>query len=311
MYNNSIRVFAPASVSNVGPGFDIMGFALDEPGDEIILSINDSGKIKITEITGDNGVLPYDPEKNTATVALKSLLNGLDISVGLDVEINKRMGIGSGLGSSAASAVAGVFALNELMDLNCNKEFLLAHALNGEQIASGAIHADNVAPCLFGGFLLIRGYNPVDIVKIPVPANLHCTVIYPDIVVNTSEARELLDLSFPIEAVISQAGNAAGLIAGLYSGDYNLISRSLVDKVAEHKRARLLPFYDSLKYKAKELNAINCNISGSGPAMFSFSKSREEAEMLAEELTKVVAEAGYGVKTYVSQVNPEGPKVLD
>ncbi|GJQ64247.1 MAG: homoserine kinase [Melioribacteraceae bacterium] len=311
MNRKSIKVFAPASVSNVGPGFDIMGFALDEPGDEVVVSTNDSGKIVITDITGDNGKLSRETENNTATVAIKALCDEMKIKQGIDVAIHKKMGIGSGLGSSAASAVAGVFAVNILLDLNLSAEKLLPFALAGEALASGAIHADNVAPSLFGGFLLIRDYDPVDIIRIPVPEKLHCTIIYPDIEIKTSEARQILPTTFTMKDVIAQSGNAAALIAGLSSGNSDLIGRSLVDRVAEPYRAGLLPFYDKLKKKAASAGAINCNISGSGPSLFCFSNSRKKAEKLASVLGEFVDEQGYGVQTYVSKINNLGPKVIE
>lgn len=306
----SIKVFAPASVSNVGPGFDIMGFALEKPGDEVIVSTNDSDKIVITDITGDNGKLSRDTELNTATVAIKALFDKMKISQGVDVTIHKKMGIGSGLGSSAASAVAGVFAVNLLLDLNLSPEKLLPFALAGEALASGAIHADNVAPSLFGGFLLIRDYDPVDIIKIPVPDKLYCTIIYPDIVIKTSDARQILPSSFTMKDMIAQAGNAAALIAGLSSGNLELVGRSLVDRVAEPYRAGLIPFYDNLRKKAFSAGALNCNISGSGPSLFCFSGSLKKAEKLAVVLGEFVRGQGYGVNTYVSKINNLGPKVL-
>jgi homoserine kinase len=173
MTKKSIRIFAPASVSNVGPGFDMMGFALNEPGDEIKLSYNNKKEIRITKITGDDKRLPFDPDKNTTTVAIKSLLKKYNVNTGLDVEIHKKMGIGSGLGSSAASAVGGVFAANKLMRMGLTNSKMLEHALAGEFIASGSIHADNVAPALFGGFVLIRSYNPeIDVIQLDYPKDL-------------------------------------------------------------------------------------------------------------------------------------------
>ena len=191
MNGNKIRVFAPATVSNVGPGFDLMGFALNEPGDEIELKLNKSNEIRIAKITGDSGKLSHNPDKNTATVAIKSLCRKYGLKAGLDVSIHKKMGIGSGLGSSAASAVAGVFALNKLLNLKLTKFDLLEHAIAGENISSGSTHADNVAPSLYGGFVLIRGYDPLDIIEISYPKNLYCAVVYPEIVIKTAEARKI------------------------------------------------------------------------------------------------------------------------
>ncbi|MEN8191611.1 MAG: homoserine kinase [Bacteroidota bacterium] len=311
MSSNSIKVFAPASVSNVGPGFDILGFALNEPGDEIILKKSNSKKIEITSITGDEGKLPYDIEKNTATGAIKSFMDSLEINEGISIEINKKMGLGSGLGSSAASAVAAVVALNELLELKLEKNTLLEHALAGEFIASQAVHADNVAPSLFGGIVLIRGYNPIDIIQIPSPEELYCTIIYPDIEIKTSEARAILPDTIPIKDLISQTGNIASLIYGLSTSDYELISRSLNDKVIEPVRAKLIPGYEKIKKAAIDAGALGSGISGSGPSIFALSNSNEIANNIAVETETIVKNMGIDSVTYVSKINEVGPRILD
>ena len=311
MSSESIKVFAPASVSNVGPGFDILGFALYEPGDELILKKTTNGKLEIFNITGDGGKLPYDIEKNTATVAIKSLLDKYEISQGVSIEVNKKMGLGSGLGSSAASAVGAVFAANELLDLNLSNKDLLPHALAGEFVASRAIHADNVAPSLYGGFVLIRGYDPIDIIKIDPPKDLFCTIIYPDIEIKTSEARAILPSEVSLKKVISQTGNVSALIYGLATEDYSLISRSLNDVIIEPVRSKLIIGYYEIKKAAMEAGALGCNISGSGPSMFALSNSEEIANIIAIETKNVVTKLGLGSVTYVSKVNEVGPKILD
>jgi len=311
MSSKSIRVFAPASVSNVGPGFDMMGFALHEPGDEIIIKKNNSKELRIVNIEGDNGNLPKEVDKNTTTVAIKSLLEKYDLNVGLDVSIHKKMGIGSGLGSSAASAVAGVFAVNELLNLKLSKIDLLVHAMAGEFVASGSIHADNVAPCLFGGFVLIRSYNPLDIIQIDYPKNLYCSIVYPDIVIKTKEARKILSKTVKLRTAIAQAGNASGLIIGLMTKNYDLISRSIIDLIAEPKRAKLIPCYNRVRKAALDNGALNCNITGSGPSMFAFSTSSKDAERIAEAMYKAVIQSGLKGKKYVSKINGKGPIVLE
>ncbi|MDH7604189.1 MAG: homoserine kinase [Melioribacter sp.] len=311
MSSKSIRVFAPASVSNVGPGFDMMGFALHEPGDEIIIKKNNSNELRIVNIEGDNGNLPKEVDKNTTTVAIKSLLEKYDLNVGLDVSIHKKMGIGSGLGSSAASAVAGVFAVNELLNLKLSKIDLLVHAMAGEFVASGSIHADNVAPCLFGGFVLIRSYNPLDIIQIDYPKNLYCSIVYPDIVIKTKEARKILSKTVKLKTAIAQAGNASGLIIGLMTKNYELISRSIIDLIAEPKRAKLIPCYNRVRKAALDNGALNCNITGSGPSMFAFSTSAKDAERIADAMFKAVIQSGLNGKKYVSKINGKGPIVLE
>ncbi len=308
---NSIKVFAPASVSNVGPGFDILGFALHEPGDEIILTKTNGNKLEITGITGDDGKLPYEIEKNTASVAIKSLLDKYQLKQGIAIEINKKMGLGSGLGSSAASAVAAVVAANELLDLNLDKSKLLEHALAGEFVASKAIHADNVAPALFGGIVLIRGYNPIDIINIASPSDLYCTIIYPDIEIKTSEARAILPDTVPLKNMISQTGNIAALIYGLSTSDYKLISRSLNDSVIEPVRSKLITGYNEIKKAAIDAGALGSSISGSGPSLFALSNSEDIANKIADETKAVVNNLGIGSVTYVSKINEVGPKILD
>jgi len=311
MSSQSIKVFAPASVSNVGPGFDILGFALQKPGDEVIITKSSGNMLEITSITGDGGKLPYEVEKNTASVAIKSLMDKYEINEGLSVEINKKMGLGSGLGSSAASAVAAVVAANELLELNLEKNQLLEHALAGEFVASKAIHADNVAPALFGGIVLIRGYNPIDIIQIPPPEELFCTIIYPNIEIKTSEARAILPDNVPLKDMISQTGNIASLIYGLSTSNYDLISRSLNDAVIEPVRSKLITGFDEIKNAAIDAGALGSTITGSGPSLFALSTSEDTANRIAVATKAVVDRLGIGGVTYVSKINEIGPKILD
>lgn len=306
---NKIKVFAPATVSNVGPGFDIMGFALNQPGDVVEVSLTKGTGVRIKKIYGSRN-LPYNPSKNTATASIISLLKSHNIKVGLDVIIRKNMGIGSGLGSSAASSVAGVFAVNKLLNLKLTRRELLVHALNGEIISSGTLHADNVAPCLFGGFVLVRSYDPLDVIKIDYPDNLFCTVIYPRIEIKTSEARKILDKNIPLHGAIAQAGNASGLIAGLITKDIDLISRSMKDYIAEPKRAKLIPCYDQVRIAALTSGAINCNISGSGPSMFSFSTSLKDAMRVAAAMKEAALSNGLQSEIFISKINSRGPVII-
>lgn len=307
--NGKIKVFAPSTVSNVGPGFDIMGFALNQPGDIVEATLTKGSEVRIKKIYGSNS-LPYNPKKNTATAAIISLLESHKIKAGLDIVIRKNMGIESGLGSSAASSVAGVFAVNKLLKLNLPKSELLVHALNGEIISSGTLHADNVAPCLFGGFVLIRSYNPLDVIKIDYPENLFCTVIFPQIEIKTSEARKILDKKISLSNVVAQTGNASALITGLITKDIDLISRSMKDYIAEPKRARLIPCYDQVRIAALSNGAINCNISGSGPSMFSFSTSEKDAKRIASAMKEAALSKGLKSITYISKINNRGPVVI-
>ncbi|MEK6552977.1 MAG: homoserine kinase, partial [Bacteroidota bacterium] len=266
--------------------------------------------IKISRITGDKNGLPTDINKNTATVALIHMISKLDNKLGVELEIRKKIISGSGLGSSAASAVAAPFALNELLGKPFTKHELLEFALLGEKIASGSIHADNVAPCLFGGFILIRGYNPTDIIQLSSPKKIFCTVLHPQFEIKTSEARRLIKKKFPLKDVITQTGNAAGLVAGLMKSDYNLIKRSMHDLIAEPARATLIPGYYEIKESAMNAGSIGCSISGSGPAIFAFSMSLEDAEKIGKAMKQASSKYVKRNNVYVSSINTVGPKVI-
>jgi homoserine kinase len=232
-YNYS-KVFAPATVSNAGPGFDTFGFALERLGDVIEVRVNDESGVKISGITGDNGKLSKDIRKNTASVAALSLLKAVGADFGIDIIINKRMPFASGLGSSAASAVASAIAVNSLLKNKLSDEEVMMHALEGEKIASaGDIHADNVAPAYYGGFTIVRSLSPVDIIKLPFSQSLTCLIIYPHIAITTKESRKILPKQVPIGTAVKQSANAGALIAGILTNDYSLISRSMIDSIAE------------------------------------------------------------------------------
>ncbi len=306
------RVFAPATIANVGPGFDIFGMALDSPGDEVEAKVTSGSGIRIVEITGDQGVLPSDPEKNTVTVAMNSLLQELDLDIGLDVSIHKKMPIGSGMGSSAASSIAGVYALNALLDVPLSKDRLLNHALEGEKISSGgSVHLDNIAAGLHGGFILVRSKDPADIVLLPVPKNLNCVVIHPQIEIKTSESRKLLRRDISLESAVVQWGNIAGIVAALYKNDLTLLSRSLNDVIAEPARSILIPEFDNMKATALRHGALGCSISGSGPSVFALCDSKESAQKIGEKLQGILIEKQIKNDLYITGVNQQGPKILE
>ncbi len=307
----SIKVFAPATVANVTCGFDILGFAIDEPGDEIILRKTDSKEVIISKITGDDGKLPHDADKNTCGVVIRKFLKDLQIDQGIDIELHKMMPLGSGLGSSAASSVAAIFAINELLGQPKTIDELLPYAMEGERAASGAAHADNVAPSLLGGFVLIRSYDPLDTIKLPVPNNLYATIIHPQIEVKTKDAREILRKEIQFRDSVKQSGNVAGLIAGLLLPDMQLLSRSLHDHIVEPIRSILIPGYDEVKSAALGKGALGAGISGSGPSIFALSDSKTIAENCGEEMSKAFASLEIESEVYVSQVNTNGPKIIN
>ncbi len=309
--NKEIRVFAPATVSNIACGFDVMGFAIDMPGDELVLRVSERPGVRIMEITGENGKLTKDPALNTAGKPVLSIVKTQGIECGVEIEIHKKMPLGSGLGSSAASAVAATFAMNMLFDLRLSPRELLPFAIEGEMIASGSLHADNVAPALYGGFVLIRSYHPIDIIKLDVPENLHCTVIHPHIEISTKESRRLLPDQIPLTDAIRQWGNTAALVAGLLKSDFALIGRSLEDFVAEPVRSRLIPGFDRMKRAALDAGALGCSISGSGPSLFALSDSRDKADKIAKSMQMALNAHNLGSDLYVSAVNTLGPRVLN
>jgi len=306
----SIKVYAPATVANVTCGFDVLGFAVDNPGDEVELKLTDKPGVTIKRITGDNGRLSLDPQKNTAGISIFKYLEHFGIEKGVEMTLHKKMPLGSGLGSSAASSAAGVFAMSRLLGRNESALELLPFAMEGEFIACGSAHADNVGPALFGGFVLIRSYDPLDVVKIPTPESLFATIIHPHIEVETKDARNILPRFIPLKDAIVQWGNVGGLIAGLMLQDMGLISRSLQDVIIEPKRAILLPGFYEAKHEALQAGALGGGISGSGPSIFQLSKDEETAIQVGNAMQAVYKELGIGSEVYISKVNKDGPQIL-
>ena len=304
-----IKAFAPATVSNVNCGFDVLGFAIDKPGDEVWISKNNSGRIIITKITGP-GNLSKDLDKNVVGIVIRSMAKKLNYLGGLEIELHKGFNIGSGLGSSAASSAAAAIAMNALFNNPFTKTQLVEFALEGELYASGSIHADNVAPSIFGGMVLIRSYTPLDIITINLKAALFCTVIHPQIELSTSMARNIIKKDIALSKAIKQWGNLAGLMIGLLEADYDLISRSLVDHIIEPERSILIPLYSVAKKAAMDSGALGAGISGSGPSIFALSKSMKDAEKIETALTSVYINSGIETKTYVSAISERGGYIL-
>lgn len=305
--NNEVRVFAPATVANVACGFDILGFALDAPGDEIVVRLSDAPGLRIVNITGANGKLPTQAEKNTAGFAAMQLLKYLgEDDLGIEMEIHKKMPFGSGLGSSAASAAGGVMAVNELLGQPLSKNGLLPFAVLGEQIADGAYHADNVGPSLLGGILLIRSNMDLDVHHLPVPDGLTATVIYPHVEILTKDARNVLSKTVSLDQCIEQNGNLAGLIVGLYNSDYDLISRSLQDVIIEPQRAAMIPHFYDIKDAAFHAGALGCSISGAGPSVFALSANALIAENVGEAMRRIFDTAGIPNQLFISGINRDG-----
>jgi len=310
MINRQIHVFAPATVANVGCGFDIFGYAIDSLGDEVVLKLCDQPRVSIKKITGGNGKLPFDPNKNTAGVAVQAFLKYINSNQGIEMELHQKMPLSSGLGSSAASAVAAVFAANLLFGNLLRREELLQFALKGEKAACGTAHADNAAPSLFGGFVLIRSYNPLDIIKIQTPDKLFSTVVHPWIEVSTEDARKMLKEFVSLKDAVIQWGNVAGFIAGLMKADYELIGRSMQDVIVEPVRSSLIPGFKKVKESALKSGALGCSISGSGPSLFALSISKRIAEEVGKAMQSEFESLRIKSDVYVSKINKEGPKIL-
>lgn len=305
-----IKVFAPATVANVGPGFDILGLALEGIGDELEVSLRDDNIIQIHPIEGYED-LPTDPLLNVAGVAIQAMLNELHIQQGFEINISKRVMPGSGLGSSASSSAAAVYAANELLGSPFSKKELVRFAMEGERATSGKAHADNVTPSLLGGFTLVRSYKPLDVVSIPYPKDLFVAVVHPQIEVKTADSKRILKSEVALDMAISQWGNVAGLVAGLAIGDFDLIGRSLEDHIVEPIRSVLIPGYAGAKHEAIAAGALGCNISGSGPSIFALTEGKAAADKVAQAFDEYYSELGIDHKIYVSGINAEGAKTIN
>jgi homoserine kinase len=309
--SRTVRVFAPATVANVASGFDILGFAVNEPGDEVVATLTGPPGVRIARVTGDGGLISHDPARNTAGVSVQGLLAHTGSQAGIELELHKRMPLGSGLGSSAASAVAGVVAANELLGAGLSRAELLPFAMEAERVACGAAHADNVGPALLGGFVLIRSYAPLDVVPITAPDELVCAVVHPQVEIRTEDARRILKNRITMRDAVVQWGNTAGLIAGLLTSDYALVGRSLTDVIIEPARAILIPCFHRAKEAALASGALGCSISGSGPSIFALARGREAAEKAGAAMADVYRAAGIGCDVHVSPVNRRGAFVID
>lgn len=292
-------------------GFDVLGFAVNEPGDEVIMRVTNKPGITISKITGDDGRLPLDPTKNTVSVSVMHYLQSIGrADLGLDIELNKKMPIGSGLGSSSASTVAGLFAAKTLLGDNVSPIKLLPFAMKGEEMACGYGHADNVAPALFGGFVLIRSYEPLDVIRLPHPEGLYCAIVFPEVDVPTREARQIIRNKILMKDAVIQWGNIAGLVSGLFMGDIDLIGRSMQDVLVEPVRSMLIPDFYKMREMAMELGAVSFGISGSGPSVFAFTRDEETARQVTQKLQQHLTHIKIGSNTYVSTINDAGPRVI-
>ncbi len=303
-----IKLFCPATIANLSCGFDVLGLCLDNVGDEMIIRKSNQKGIRITKIVGAD--LPLEAEKNVSGVAGLALLTEVETDFGFEIEIYKKIKAGSGIGSSAASSAGAVFGINALLGNPFSAKDLVKFAMQGEKLASGSAHADNVAPALLGGFTLVRSYNPLDIIRIESPKELFATVIHPQIELKTSDARSVLKQTISLKSAIVQWGNVGGLIAGLYTKDYDLIGRSLHDEIVEPLRSVLIPGFENIKKTALENGALGSGISGSGPSIFALSKGKETAQKVAEAMSAVYDKMKLPYEVHVSKIGDEGVKII-
>ncbi|MFT5642275.1 MAG: homoserine kinase [Cyclobacteriaceae bacterium] len=304
----SIKIFAPASVANVGCGYDTIGFAITGLGDEITVTKRDDEKLIVKEIIGAD--LPLEADQNVCTIGIQAMLNHLHSKQGFDITIKKLFKPGSGLGSSASSAAGGVFAVNELLGNPLSKEALLEFALEGEAFASKCYHADNVGPSLLGGFQVIRSYDPLDTFKVPVPEALQVLIIFPDVVIKTAESKALIPKVLDIKTARDQWSNVAGLIHALHTADYELLKQSIVDYVAEPVRSGMIPGYDEVKKIVFDHSAVGFNISGSGPSMFALFNDDHKIAAAEKDIKKLYQSKKLNLILHRAKLNNEGCQVI-
>jgi len=303
-----LKIFSPATVANVSCGFDSLGFAVDAVGDEMTFTKTTEKGVKITKITGAN--LTYNVDENAASAVVQKILVEANANFGIELTIHKGFSPGSGLGSSAASAAGAAFGVNQFLENKYSELELTKFAMFGEEVACGSQIADNVAAAIYGGFVLVRSYNPLEIIKLPVPNELRVVAIHPQIEVKTKDAREVLPTEIPLKDAVTQWANVGGLIAGLYTDNYNLISNSLVDIIVEPHRKKLIPFFDNVKNAALKAGALGAGISGSGPTIFALCKGDEIANEVYKSIEESYKNTGIDFTMFTSKVNSEGMKII-
>jgi homoserine kinase len=304
--------FAPATVANLACGFDVLGLALDEPGDTVTVELTEAPGLTIAEITGDGGRLSREAEKNTASVAARKVLEKAGGRPGIRLTLHKGLPLASGMGSSAASAVAAALAVNDLLELSLGYSEILAAALEGERVAAGAGHADNAAACLYGGLVLVRSNEPLDIVALPVPPGLSVAILHPHVEMSTKDSRVLLGDHVRLTDAVRQWANVGGLVSGLHSGDLDLVSRSLSDFIAEPVRSRFVPGFAEVKRAAIDAGALGSSLSGSGPSIFALCRSIESASAVARKMADAfAATAPIACDLHVSRVSPRGARQIE
>ncbi|MBI4540892.1 MAG: homoserine kinase [Gemmatimonadetes bacterium] len=304
-----VTAFAPASVSNLGPGFDVLGLALEGPGDTVTARVVDGPGVRIARIEGERGALPRQASANTAGIAAAATLGRAGARLGVELELVKGLPIGSGLGSSAASAVAAAFAVNQLLGEPLGPAELLEACLEAEATVSGR-HADNVAPALLGGLVAVRSVSPLDVVRLPVPAGLVVVVVTPAFELSTRTARAALPQAVPLAAMVRNSANLAALVAACCTGDLALLGRSIEDEVVTPVRAGLIPGCVEVMAAAREAGALGASISGAGPSIFALCDLEDRAVAAAFAMQAAFERAGLPSKSVISRANCPGARLL-
>lgn len=302
--------FAPASVGNVAVGFDVLGHSFQTIGDRVTARRIADREVHIAGITGTSSELPKEAERNTAGMAVLSMVRELELDFGVELTIEKGIPLGSGLGGSAASAVAGVVAANALLREPLDQLRLLKFAMKGEAVASGSVHVDNIAPSLFGGLVLTVGIENPNVKQIPVPASVRCVLVHPHMMLATRAAREILNRSIDLSNVIWQSANLAGFLTGCFTGDLQLIRESLEDVVIEPQRKTLIPGFQAVKDGAMKNNALGCSISGAGPTVFAWCEYKD-ADRVRDAMVAGFAAHGLESDAWISTLDPAGARLID
>ena len=305
---NEVRIFSPGTVSNVGCGFDTLGFCLDSIGDEMIIRKKSEKGIKISSIKGFN--LPLETESNVAGVSALEMYNDLDIDYGFEIEIIKKIKPGSGIGSSGASAVGSVFGMNYLLGSPFDKMQLINYALKGEALASKEEHADNIAPGILGGFTLVKSIKPLDVIKLPSPTDLYTVIVHPQIEIKTSESRSILPTKIPLKDAVIQWSNVGSLVHSLHTSDYKLLKKSIKDIVIEPYRRKLIPYFSDIRNIAVKSNGLGTSISGSGPSIFSLCKGLKSAKEIESKQRQFMEKTEIKFHTYISKINTQGVRII-
>ncbi len=305
----AIKVFSPATIGNIGPGFDVLGLAVKNLGDIVEASPLPDGEIRLT--VHSDVPLSNDPTKNTVAIAAANVFKYLNIAGGMSIDLHKGLPIGSGLGSSAASAAAGAFAANALYGGHLSLEQLILAATEAEAVVSGGFFADNTAPALMGGATLTRCCVPLDVTRIGSIRALKIVLVTPNVVVLTREARKMLPLQIPMESFIANMANTALITAAFAKNDYSLFSRSLNDVVVEPVRSRLIPGFDEVKRNALKAGADGVAISGSGPTLFAITDNLRKARVIEKQMVLTFNSLGIASKSWVTTVDPHGTRVVE